>query len=240
MNSLKIHYLQHVPFEGIGYIEDWANKNRHQLKGTKLFNEETLPEQSEFDVLIVMGGPMGVSQEKDYPWLKEEKRFIQSSISANKKVIGICLGAQLIAEVLGAKVYSNHSKEIGWFPIQLVKGVLKCDKDKDLFENCAVLHWHGDTFDLPQEAIHLFESEVCKNQAFLYKTNVLGLQFHLESTPETLKEMIYNCKDELVSERNIQRERELRSNSHLSIETNILLDKIFDRFLSSNINCDGL
>ncbi len=114
MKTLHIHYLQHVSFEGLGYIENWISNNNHQLSGTKFFEGEVLPNNHSFDWLIVMGGPMGVNDYGKYPWLKPEKEFIRNAIENDKTVIGICLGAQLIASVLGGKVFPGIQKEIGW------------------------------------------------------------------------------------------------------------------------------
>src|SRR2546428_2396131 len=119
---MNIHYFQHVPFEGLGCIEDWANRKSHVLSSTRFFEKHTLSDLKTIDWLIVMGGPMGVYDESEYLWLKEEKEFIKKAIDANKVVIGICLGSQLIAEVLGAKVYKNKFTEIGWFPVEVFEG----------------------------------------------------------------------------------------------------------------------
>lgn len=114
---MKIHYLQHVSFEALGYIEEWATNERIHVSRTALFLDERFPELDTFDHLIIMGGPMGVHEEHRYPWLKPEKEFIDKALTAGKHVLGICLGAQLIAEVLGARVYPNPEKEIGWFRV---------------------------------------------------------------------------------------------------------------------------
>lgn len=113
---MKIHYLQHVPFELPEHISVWAKEKGHEITGTLLYENYYLPELSEFDLLVILGGPMGVDDEDKHPWLVLEKHFIKEAIQHRKLVIGICLGAQLIAEILGGKVYKNHYKEIGWFP----------------------------------------------------------------------------------------------------------------------------
>src|SRR3990172_6021504 len=116
---MNIHYFQHVPFEGLGCIEGWAQALGHHLSATRFFENEPLPEIEAIDWLVVMGGPMGAGDEDKYSWLPLEKIFIEKAIGQAKVVIGVCLGAQLIADVLGAKVYPNEYKEIGWFPIQI-------------------------------------------------------------------------------------------------------------------------
>jgi len=114
MPHLRIHYLQHVSFEGLGSIAEWVTSNGHELTSTQFFINSYLPEPADIDWLIIMGGPMGVYDEDKYEWLTAEKQFIKKAIDAGKTVIGICLGAQLIAKVLGAKVYPNQKRAIGW------------------------------------------------------------------------------------------------------------------------------
>jgi GMP synthase (glutamine-hydrolysing) len=137
-----------------------------------------------------MGGPMSIHDEEKFPWLKEEKKFIKKAIEENKKVIGICLGSQLIASVLGAMVYPNAEKEIGWFDVHRVKESYQTDLLSGFYEKLKVFHWHGDTFELPPKSVHLFQSEICKNQGFLFGRNVLGLQFHFEINEKGLEEIL--------------------------------------------------
>ena len=202
--KLKIHTLQHVSFEGLGCINQWITTKGHTVNYTKLYDNPQFPVLDEFDWLIVMGGPMGVYDEAMYPWLKEEKEFIRRAIESGKTIVGICLGSQLIAEVLGAKVYPNKQKEIGWFDIQKTEFAKSQPLLEQIEELFTVFHWHGDTFDLPAGSERLFSSAVCLNQAFLYKKKVLGLQFHFEVTSHTLKEMIENGMSELVEDKTIQ------------------------------------
>jgi GMP synthase-like glutamine amidotransferase len=153
---------------------------------------------------VVMGGPMGVGDESTYDWLAPEKAFIREAIGAGKTVVGVCLGAQLIAEVLGARVYRGPEKEIGWMPIQLTLGGRDSAVFGHLPPSIEVFHWHGDTFDLPAGATHLARSAVCEHQAFLWGERVLALQFHLESTPESVAAICRECADELVTAPHIQ------------------------------------
>ncbi len=131
-------------------------------------------------MLVVMGGPMGANDDARYRWMKGEKLFIELAIQKEKKVLGVCLGAQLIAHILGAKVYVNPQKEIGWFPIELNPPNVRHNPLNVLHQRTTVFHWHGDTFDLPKGAVHLARSRACENQAFAMGNNVIGLQFHLE------------------------------------------------------------
>ncbi len=203
---MNIHWIQHVPFEGLGNIEEWIVTNNHQLTCTKQFEGDVLPSINCFDMLIVMGGPMGVYDTDKYDWLKPELDFIKSSIEAGKAVLGICLGSQFIAAAMEAKVYSGSTKEIGWFPINVLD-----NKYFDFKDNTPIVfHWHGDTFDLPANSKHLASTDEVPNQAFVINDKVIGLQFHLEQTKETIKGMVENCGHELVDgEIKIQSETEI-------------------------------
>jgi len=230
MNKLSIHALTHVPFEGLGCIEQWINNNNHTLTHTRLFDNKHLPEVDEFDWLIIMGGPMGVYDEVEYPWLVEEKIFIRKAIDAGKTLIGICLGSQLIAGVLGARVYPNNKKEIGWFDVKLSETALQHSLFENFEEQFQVFHWHGDTFDIPFGGESLLSSDICINQAFLLDEKVLGLQFHLEVTEESLKEMVENGIGELTESPTIQPAESILKNSGLITDNNLKMFRILDYF----------
>ncbi len=193
---MHIHWIQHVDFEGLGNIQEWIDVNQHSLTCTRQYKNETLPSIDSFDMLIVMGGPMGVYDTDKYSWLKSELEFIQSAIQNNKVVLGICLGSQFIAAAMGAKVYPGPMKEIGWFPIQVIQNDILKLKDS----SPIVFHWHGDTFDLPENAQRIASTPEVTNQAFSIGKKVIGLQFHLEQTEETILGMIENCGQELSEE----------------------------------------
>lgn len=226
---MRIHYLQHVYFEDLGCIEEWALEKEYQITSTKFFENSNLPRLEDFDFLIVMGGPMSIYDYDKYIWLKEEKEFIRSTINGGKKVLGICLGAQLIANVLGAKVYPNTQKEIGWFPIQKV--INEKDILIDFPKNFEVFHWHGDTFDIPQNAVNLFSSEACRNQGFLNGSNVLALQFHLEVTKKSLLLMIENGISELKDKKYIQTKETILSDSNYIHENNKRMYMLLHNFI---------
>lgn len=190
---MRLHWLQHVPFEGLGFIQPWALDKGFNISCTRLFAGEQPPAVESFDWLVVMGGPMGIHDQDEYPWLPAEKAFIKASIDAGRTVLGICLGAQLIADVLGARVYPGPHKEIGWLPIRRASGAPEI-----IPEELTAFHWHGDTFEIPHGAIRLASSEACENQGFIYNERVVGLQFHLETTPESMDALIENCAHELV------------------------------------------
>jgi GMP synthase-like glutamine amidotransferase len=229
MKHLRIHYLQHVPFEGLGYINTWIQENGHSLTSTALYKSTFFPSLNDFDWLIIMGGPMNVNDHKSHPWLASEKEFIKKAINTGKTVIGVCLGAQLIASALGARVYPNTKKEIGWFPVSKTYDGMHQSLLSNIPEVTTVFHWHGDTFDLPYDATHLFQTDICPNQSFLYKKNVLALQFHLEMTPEAIIEISENCRNELFEDEFIQTEQEMIANADYCKGTNKYLKLILDR-----------
>ncbi len=201
---MHIHVLTHVPFEGPAGILDWAQTRGHAMAITALDKDGHLPDPSGFDWLVVMGGPMGVHDDAAYPWLVAEQRLISEAIAASKTVIGVCLGAQLIAKVLGARVYRNPEPEIGWFPIELTEAGRESALTSFLPSPMTVFHWHGDTFELPPGAIQLAHSAVCEQQIFLYDGRVLGLQCHLESTPRSVTDIVINCADEIRPAQHVQ------------------------------------
>ncbi len=194
---MNVQCFQHVPFESLGNIEEWIALRKHRLRMTRFFAGDGLPKADDVDFLIVMGGTMSANDEAIHPWLADEKKFIASAIRRGVKVLGICLGAQLIASVLGARVYPNACREIGWFPVRLTpagRGASFFDAFPDEF---SVFHWHGDTFDLPPGALHLASSAGCRHQAFSYQSHVLALQFHLDVRRDDIAAWISNGAEDL-------------------------------------------
>ena len=229
MHQLRIHYFKHVSFEGLGSIHEWSIKNGHILTSTNFYLSENPPDLNSIDWLIVMGGPMSVDDEKKFHWLSKEKIFIKNAIEKGKTVIGICLGAQLVAQILGAKVYPNKQKEIGWFPIRLIESAKQHPLFNGLHSEIIVFHWHGDTFELPENAIALAKSAACNNQGFIYSQNVLALQFHLETTRESIQQMIENGRHELTQDQYIQEEKEIENQQEFFEENKKYLFTILDR-----------
>jgi GMP synthase-like glutamine amidotransferase len=201
--------MQHVPFEGLGHIGQWITGQGHQLTLTRLYANDPLPRTGAFDRLVIMGGPMNIYEHDRYPWLAGEKTLIRDAVAAGKSAVGICLGAQLLADALGSPVVAGREKEIGWLPITLTREGQSTGLLQGLPETVTVFHWHGDTFDIPKGAVHLAESEGCRSQAFLYDNRILGLQFHLESTPETVAGILAHCGHELVPGPYIQSREEI-------------------------------
>ncbi len=227
---MRIHALQHVPFEGLGHIDQWIRSHGHELSITHLYNNEPLPQVTDYDRLVVMGGPMNIYEEARYAWLKAEKACIDLAVKGGKTVIGVCLGAQLIADVLGARVYPGKEKEIGWFPIQLTPEATGSHLFENLPREFRVFHWHGDTFPLPADAVRLATSVGCENQAFLYDERILGLQFHLESTPMSVAKLMDHCRDELIPGPFIQHEEQITAADPSGFrQLHLVLEQLLDR-----------
>ncbi len=224
---MRIHILQHVAFEGSGCILPCLKEKGHIITFTHFFENDYLPGMDAFDGLVIMGGPMGIHDEQHYSWLRKEKTFIRDAVSAGKKIIGICLGAQLLAHVLGAAVYPNTEKEIGWFDVkrsdEKAAGIGRL-----LPENWTTFHWHGDTFDLPDGARLLAESAVCKHQAFCYQDMVIGLQFHPEMTVEGIEALITNSTDHLQPGPFVQSLKKIKGRSEFYEANHRLMRKILD------------
>ena len=222
---MKLHYLQHAPTEGIGAIEDWARERGDTITGTHLYRGDPLPELAAFDFLVIMGGAMNVHQHRDHPWLPVEKALIGDAIRAHKPVLGICLGAQLIADVLGAKVTQNSEIEIGWFPVRFQRHPLLENFPPELM----TLHWHGDTFSLPDGAESIAASDACAQQGFVYGDRVVGLQFHPEVRPRDVEAFVGDFSDDLNPRRFVQGAEAIREGSArhaepvLAVFTNLLL-----------------
>jgi GMP synthase-like glutamine amidotransferase len=197
-----------MPFEYPGSIADWASENNHTTTYTKIFENAGFPSTDSFDMLVIMGGVMGVYEEDQYDWMPGGKALIKRSIEAKKKVMGICLGAQFIAEALGAKVFPHTTKEIGWLPVEKVTTHVLTEKLPQTF---TTFHWHGDTFTLPHNAVHLFRTEACAQQGFVYNDHVAGLQFHMEVKENLLNGMTENERAELIKNDFVQTEDEIKN-----------------------------
>ena len=197
---MRIAVLQHVDFEGPGAIAEWAASRRHDLAAVRLDRGDRLPPPESLDALVVMGGPMGVSDEDRFPWLRAEKQLLATVIAAGgRPVLGVCLGAQLVAEVLGAPVTANPHREIGWLPIRWTPGARGLPAFAHVPSTSVVFHWHGDTFALPAGTIHLASSEACRQQGFCTPDGrVVALQFHLEMRPQDVASLAASGKAELA------------------------------------------
>lgn len=188
---MRVHWLQHAEHEGLGCIEPWLRARGHRVHRTRLQRGEDLPSHDDFDWLIVMGGPMNVYEHDRHPWLIPEKFLIRDACVKKRRVLGICLGAQLLADVLGGAVSESDEPEIGWFDVVLGDEAVQSRHFSDFPRSFPAFHWHGDTFSLPPGATKLMSSQACTNQAFSWgEDRVLGLQFHLELELEDVRRFI--------------------------------------------------
>jgi GMP synthase-like glutamine amidotransferase len=218
----KLVYLQHVPFENPGIILDWAAEKGFELNGIMMYDEPCLPLPEEYDWLVVMGGPMNIYEEEKYPWLEEEKAFIRSAIETGKVVLGLCLGAQLIAGVLGGRVTKNPQPEIGWLPVTMTEQALALPFFRHFPKEPTVFQWHGDTFSiLPETVTLLAKSAACRHQAFSYQDRVFGFQFHLENTREVIQSLIENCRDEMTPGTYVQSEESILAHPEHIAQDNV-------------------
>jgi GMP synthase-like glutamine amidotransferase len=190
MKSVLI--IKNTPAEGPGTIGDFLSEQGIEFRTIEASRGEKLPPLKEQGHIVVMGGPMGVYEMDAYPFLRDEASYLKEAISGGKRLLGICLGAQMLAHALGARVYRGGTKEIGWYEVDITpEGV-----DDPIFSalmaggspKAQVFHWHGDTFDLPSGAIRLAFNENYSNQAFKYDDRLYALQFHIEVTPDIIGE----------------------------------------------------
>lgn len=273
---MRVHYLQHVRFEGIAAIADWVQDRGHSLSGTELFRTapgadggaaagptgtqrgaaagpaaapapwsapegragaQDFPSPVDLDLLVVMGGPMNIYQHEAHPWLVSEKVFIRAAIEAGKAVLGICLGAQLVADVLGGPVTRGEQVEIGWYPVRLTPAAGSVPVFIDFPADFTAFHWHGDTFAIPPGAVHVASSAACANQAFAYDGGrVAGLQFHLEPDPPLVAALLENAGGEVDRYRGqpwVQSREELRAPSAPYKACQALLFALLDRMLET-------
>ena len=194
---MRVHCLQHVPFEGLGSLGPWLEARGATLTTTRFFEDPRLPPPQQVDWVIALGGPMSANDEDRLPWLAAEKAFLREALARDRRVLGICLGAQLLASACGAKVTRNREREIGWLPITRTPAAAAHPVLGALPPTLEVFHWHGETFDLPEGALHGARSAACENHAFALGPRAVGLQFHLETTPAAARGLVAECADEL-------------------------------------------
>lgn len=198
---MRVTIVQHVPFEGPGPLATNLRWMGHSIK-VHHAGEGDYPPLDSFEGLVVLGGPMSVHDTDRVPWLKDELDFLVSSIRAHKPILGICLGAQALAHALGGHVTRNPEREIGFWPIQGVSTPL--EKAFCFPPQVTVFHWHGETFSLPLDCHLLATSEGCAHQAFQYGDRLIGLQFHLEATAESVELLATHCPEDLAPGQYVQ------------------------------------
>ncbi len=193
-NKMKIHVLHHVRMSVKHGITHYLETSSHQVGHTYLSETTNFPAVSDIDWLIIMGGPISANDEHKYPWLTAEKQFIKRVIDNGKTVFGICLGAQLIAQTLGAKVTTNKHPEFSWHPVYPSKDIQDTFLADVFNHDLTLFHSHGETFDIPVGAKRIASSEACKNQGFIYDDRVVAIQFHPEITPELAELFNNECR----------------------------------------------
>jgi GMP synthase (glutamine-hydrolysing) len=182
---MRVLTFRHLSVEHPGLIEPALESRGLRIEPVDLYAGAPLPpDWQESAAFLFMGGPMSANDNFDY--LKQELRVIECAVGAGKPVLGVCLGSQLLAKALGARVYRNAVKEIGWAPVRWSQEARADTLFTGLADEDTVFHWHGETFDLPENAVRLASSAACRNQAFRYGEACYGLQFHLEVTPEMI------------------------------------------------------
>ncbi len=192
-NLMKVLCLTHVAYEGPARIAAWVKARGHQLSVIRADLADSLPNPEFIDLVVVMGGPMSAND--SLAWLNRETTFLEQVLRFNRPMLGVCLGAQLFAKIFGARIYPAATKEIGWWPVRRVPK--DSDKNLPLPAIFAPLHWHGETFDLPSGAIRWAESDAIFNQAFSINKHVVGLQFHIEATPDSVATIVAGAQADI-------------------------------------------
>lgn len=201
------------------------------MNRVEMWKNVSFPALDALDGLFILGGPMNVHEEDRHPWLAPEKKFIEAAVRAGKPTLGICLGAQLLSVVLGGRVTRNPRKEIGWFPVRVTPSGRETDLFRDFPDEFMAFHWHGDRFTIPPGAVHAARSDACGEQAFVYQGRVVGLQFHLESTEESIRVLIENCGKEITCAPYIQDPPAMEECTSRLPEIHDLLDRLLTRII---------
>jgi GMP synthase-like glutamine amidotransferase len=225
---MRFHCIQHMPDEGPGHAADWLAVNGHSLTFTKLFESDSaFPTLNDFDGLLILGGPMSVHDEENVPWLREEKAFIREALRAGKITLAICLGAQLVAEALGAEVRPNHAPEIGFWTVRFSAKSLEHPLLRGWPEKAALLHWHLDTFTVPPGAMRVGMSAATATQGFVWGDGVIGLQFHPEMTVAMVEKLMELEEHEHAEEQEfVQTAEQIRSKLKLVWKGRKLLEAL--------------
>lgn len=229
----KIYVLQHHPVENLGTIADALEGAALAWQYVRVHQGQRVPDDMKgAGGLIVMGGPMGVYQTDRYPWLRDEMALIEDSIKRNLPVLGICLGAQILAAALGGKVERNtNGKEIGWHPIRLEAAAKEDRLCCDLPEMLTPFHWHGDIFELPAGAVSLASSEKTPCQAFRYGNKAYGFQFHFEVTSDAIAAMAAAFAKDLDREK-IAPDQVIAGAAEFAPALEKIADTVFSRWAS--------
>lgn len=239
---MNILFVLHASFEKPGCIESWANKQGHDIQKVSPYRGETLPDVDEFDFLVVMGGPQSPLEMDKAPYLRDEIDLIKQAIDRNRRILGICLGAQLIGEALGAKTERSPNREIGMYLVELLESA----KDDPVFRHFPakfdVMHWHSDMPGIHEDAVLLAKSEGCPRQAFRFGDRIYGFQCHFEFTEDLVKGMISHCFTDLITPGDyIRSAQEMLESDYSQINSKMesvldYLEKLPEQSLSNNLS----
>lgn len=228
---MKVHWLQHADFEDLGCIAPWLAARGDTVTHTRLYAGELPPSADTFDLLIVMGGPMNIYEYDAHPWLKAEKALIREAVAKGKRLLGICLGSQLIADVLGGPVTRNAHTEVGWFPVELNANARQSKLFAGFPERFNAFHWHGDTFAIAPGARHLASSEACAHQAYDYEDRIAAIQFHLEVTAANARDWFEHERP--APARYVQTPESILADLSLFAENNRLMIRLLENLTYS-------
>ncbi len=225
---MRILFLQHDPLDGPGAMIEWAEARGHTVASCLICEGAPLPPIESFDLLVSLGGPMGAYEEDIHPWLGIEKQYLRQTVAAGKKILGLCLGCQLLAEALGGRAFRHTCKEFGWQPIEpLPQGADWFGTQKPF----KAFQWHGDTYSLPPKAVQIATNGACDQQAFVIGNQVLGLQFHLEWTEQMARDALADPGAAPPKSPFVQSPEEILSDPSLFESGKKLFSLILDRFV---------
>jgi GMP synthase-like glutamine amidotransferase len=239
---MRLLFLQHDPLDGPGALLEWAAERGYSAAMCLVSSGDPLPGLETFDLLVSLGGPMGAYEEEKHPWLVLEKQYLRDAFAAGKKIVGLCLGCQLLADALGGKAFRHSCKEFGWQPIELtVAGRAWFEMEGDALvlrqhqeASFRAFQWHGDTYSLPPGAIQLARNDAAEQQAFLIGNQVLGLQFHLEWTEQMLRDALAEPGVAPPPSPSVQSPEEIMSDLSLCASGRKRLFFLMDRFVGKN------
>lgn len=230
--GLRIRCLLHNALGGEIHLPIWARQRGYEWTEILVPEAVRLPTPADTDCLVVLGGPMSAWEDARYPWLSAEKRLLEAFIAAGRPVLGICLGAQLLAEVLGAQTYRGPHQEIGWFDVDTTPQSQTHRLGALLPARFETFLWHGDTFDIPAGAVHLARSTAYPHQAFAWE-RVLALQFHLENRPDWVERLVARDADQLIASRTVQSAQAILATAPAAYRANNrLMEQLLDHWLS--------
>jgi GMP synthase-like glutamine amidotransferase len=200
---IQIYSLEHAPHEDPVYITQWLYDRQIILHPVRLYLGDHFPDLNDVGILLIMGGFINIYDEDDFPWLVQEKLFIKAVIDAGKPVLGICLGGQLVSDILGGRVTKASVPEYGWHTTSRVCSAvdrkwISSSQGSGIFpDKIEVFEWHQDTFSIPPGAVRIYASDLCENQAYVYRDRIIGLQFHPEMDDPTIRDFLVHSSPEL-------------------------------------------